>query len=235
MNPYSPRGKVRPEAALQKKVITNLIMDGWFAKATHGNEFQQGFPDIFACHSSYGSKWIEMKTLTGRLRQSQRDTFLEFSKRNIGVWILTGATEYDMKKICGPPNWHTFVEIMRSTSNRASKIEEAKESRQQPDGPERRIQNAIKAELEKDGWFCKDTHGNIYQYGFPDLYCCHADWGARWIEVKNPTGYIFTPAQLKTFPMFQANGVGVWVLVDPSEKGKLFQPANWWTYLDCFK
>lgn len=235
MEPFHIRPGIGPEAKIQKRILNRLKMDGWFAKETHGNEFQAGFPDIFACHTSYGSRWIEVKQATGfKLKQSQRETFLAFSKRKIGVWILTDSTDWEMRKLFAPANWHTFLEVMRH--NRAAKPDEpARKSKKQPDGPERQIQDNIKDALEAEGWYCKDTHGNIFQYGFPDLYVCHEKYGARWIEVKNPKGYVFTPAQLKTFPMFQANGVGVWVLTDASERDKLFKAANWWQFLDAYK
>jgi hypothetical protein len=55
--------------------------------------------------------------------------------------------------------------------------------------------------------------------------------------VKNPEKYSFTPAQLETFPMFGAKGIGIWVLVAATEAEyrKLFGPANWYTYLSNWK
>ena len=83
----------------------------------------------------------------------------------------------------------------------------------------------------------KETHGNMYQSGFPDLFACHKRYGSRWIEVKNPLKYKFTPAQLQDFPMFAAHGVGVYVLTAATqlEYDKLFLPANWHTYLGIYK
>lgn len=78
-----------------------------------------------------------------------------------------------------------------------------------------------------------ETHGNMYQSGFPDLFACHKLYGARWIEVKNPKSYKFTPAQLRYFPQICANGSGVWVLVAGTleEYKKLFKRPNWHRYL----
>jgi hypothetical protein len=100
-------------------------------------------------------------------------------------------------------------------------------------GPEALIQEALINFLKIRDWYVKVTHGNIYQFGFPDLYCCHLKFGTRWIEVKNPTKYSFTAAQLETFPHFAAKGVGVWVLTAATEYEyrKLFGPANWHTFL----
>lgn len=102
-----------------------------------------------------------------------------------------------------------------------------------PAGPEAIIQGNLIDYLTVRSWFVKETHGNMYQQGFPDLYACHRMYGSRWIEVKNPVSYKFTPAQLHDFPMFSAKGVGVWILVAATEfeYRKLFSPANWHQYL----
>lgn len=77
-----------------------------------------------------------------------------------------------------------------------------------------------------------ETHGNLYQRGFPDLYCTHPKHKQRWIEVKNPDNYSFTPAQLENFPLI-SKGAGIWILVAATqdEYKKLFQAPNWWKYL----
>lgn len=100
-------------------------------------------------------------------------------------------------------------------------------------GPEAKIQEAIINALLIRRWYVKETHGNLYQSGFPDLFCTHIKYGHRWVEVKNPKHFVFTPAQMLTFPLLVANGSGVWVLVGPedSEIDKLFKPCNWFTYL----
>lgn len=235
MEPFQAGGPEK-EAIIQKRILKRLLLDGWFAKATHGNEFQKGFPDIFACHNSYGSRWIDVKRPKGyKIKDSQHHAWREMAKRNVGVWILCDSIDWEMNKLYQPANWYTYLSAFQ-THNRSSKpIAPWSDPRKQPDGPERRIQNKVKKALEADDWYCLDTHGNIYQYGFADLYACHKKYGSRWIEIKNPTGHYFTPAQLKIFPLMQAHGCGVWVLTSESEIDKLFQAANWWQYLDVFK
>lgn len=100
-------------------------------------------------------------------------------------------------------------------------------------GPEYYIQKSIIKFLNDRGWFCQITHGNMYQRGFPDLFVCKRRYGSRWIEVKNPNKYKFTPAQMETFPRMSAEGVGIWILTAATEAEyqKLFKPANWWSYL----
>jgi hypothetical protein len=101
--------------------------------------------------------------------------------------------------------------------------------------PEDKIQHEIICMLRNYGWFVKETHGNMYQSGFPDLYASHPTYGSRWIEVKLPgmKGSKFTPAQLRDFPLFCAHGAGVWVLTGATtdEYKKLFTRYNWSMYL----
>lgn len=100
------------------------------------------------------------------------------------------------------------------------------------DGPERKIQNDLIDFLKIRDWYVMETHGNMYQRGFPDLFICHYKYGARWVEVKNAASYSFTPAQLECFPRI-SQGSGVWILVGATETeyNKLFGPANWHVYL----
>ena len=103
--------------------------------------------------------------------------------------------------------------------------------------PEAKIQAEIKARLESFGWFVRETHGNAYQSGFPDLYATHPRFGQRWIEVKNSVQYHFTPAQIQCFTTWSGHGIKIWVLcsAQESEIKKLFGPANWHEYLPVNK
>lgn len=100
-------------------------------------------------------------------------------------------------------------------------------------GPEAKIQQELIYFLQAREWLVKPTHGNLYQSGFPDLYCAHHRYGQRWVEVKNPLAYRFTGAQLTEFPRFSAAGAGIWILTAATEDeyAKLFGPENWFTYL----
>jgi hypothetical protein len=95
---------------------------------------------------------------------------------------------------------------------------------------ESEVQKEIIDYLKVRDWLVKSTHGNMYQWGFPDLYCAHRKYGTRWVEVKLPTGR-FTPAQLEWFPKFQSVGVGVWVMLGTYDYEKLFSPPNWFSFL----
>lgn len=105
--------------------------------------------------------------------------------------------------------------------------------------PEKIVQIKIVDMLLKKGWYVKETHGNMYQSGMPDLIATHSRYGIRFIEVKLPKmkGSHFTVAQLEDFPKFVANGCGIWILVADTEEEyeKLFKPCNWWQYLNMFR
>lgn len=100
-----------------------------------------------------------------------------------------------------------------------------------------KIQKAWIEFLEARGWFCKPTHGSMYQAGFPDLFITHDKHGPRWVEVKlvDMKGSKFTKAQLEEFPKFINNGTPIWILtkVCEQEYEKLFNEpeGNYVTYL----
>lgn len=79
----------------------------------------------------------------------------------------------------------------------------------------------------------KETHGNMFQKGFPDLYATHVKYRQRWIEIKQPVGYSFTAAQLEDFPLLEANGSPIWIMTAATETEylKLWKPSNWSFYL----
>ncbi len=103
-------------------------------------------------------------------------------------------------------------------------------------GPESVIQDALIKMLREKGWFCKVLHGNMWQSGLPDLFVAKKRYGPRFIEVKNPAKFSFTPAQLEDFPRMVAEGIGIWILVAATEKeyAKLFQRPNLWIYMGGF-
>jgi len=99
-------------------------------------------------------------------------------------------------------------------------------------GPEWHIQQMLIEYLSVREWCVEVTNGNIYQVGFPDLYLAHAKYGTRWVDVKNPERYTFTPAQRIKWPLWDSFGVGIWILTaaNKDEYDKLFGPPNWKSY-----
>lgn len=99
--------------------------------------------------------------------------------------------------------------------------------------PESKIQSEVIDYLKIRDWFVRPVGPSAASCGWPDLYAAHKRYGPRWIEIKRPVGFSFTPAQIDTFPLLYAHGVGVWVVVAATdiEIQKLFQPPNWHYYL----
>jgi hypothetical protein len=99
-------------------------------------------------------------------------------------------------------------------------------------GPEWYIQRDLKRFLEDRGWMVETTHGNLFQRGFPDIYAAHVKWGKRWIDCKVEGRYNFTKAQRQKWPVWDAFGVGIWILTGATqaEYDKLFAAPNWRDY-----
>lgn len=100
------------------------------------------------------------------------------------------------------------------------------------EGPEEKIVQALWDYLVARGWTIKRTHGNLFQAGLPDLWIGHPEFGKRWLEVKNPVSYHFTPAQLEFFPIMTRCKDYIWILTaaTQAEYDKLFQPYGNWEY-----
>jgi len=106
--------KTKPETIIQKALIDYLKLRNWYVKNTHGNPYSMGFPDLYACHKSYGTRWIEVKVKDKySFTPAQMDVFPEFAAKGVGIWILTAATDYEYKKLFKSANWWAFLEVMK--------------------------------------------------------------------------------------------------------------------------
>lgn len=243
MEPLKVKSKANLECTIRDKIVRELVLRGWYCRITHGNAYQSGFPDIFACSRRYGVRWIEVKRPTGsRFTQAQLNVFTKFASKNVGVWVLVADTEWEINKLFGPSNWYSMLNTSRGI------VLEDEVKRIPKSGPEAIIQNGILAKLTKDcgcsdsaictkhplnNWYCLETYGSMYQSGFPDIYCCHKIYGTRWIECKNPVSYKFTSAQTDVFPCLASQGVPIHIMTADHdvELNLLFQPANWYKYM----
>ena len=73
------------------------------------------------------------------------------------------------------------------------------------------IVNPFRDFMVSKGWYVKKMHGNVFQAGFPDLYCHHKVLGYRLVECKYQ--YIkFTKAQVAEFPKMISAGEKIWVI-----------------------
>lgn len=110
--PNPPRE--RPEDKIVQQLKSFLRTREWLVKKTHGNEFQSGLPDLFCAHKRYGIRWVEVKVLKhGRFTPAQVEFFKELAAVNVGVWVLTAATEEEYQKLFGEPNWWMYLSEMR--------------------------------------------------------------------------------------------------------------------------
>ena len=100
--------------------------------------------------------------------------------------------------------------------------------------PEAAIQKRIIAMLRDRGWFCRSTHGNAYQRGFPDIFAYNDSfaklpWGAlRWIDCKVKGRSRYTKAQCQEWPEWELGNVGIWIMFEGDDENykNLFQPPN---------
>lgn len=89
-----------------------LAVKGWYVMVTHGNMYQSGFPDLFACHSTYGQRWIEVKlpNMKGsKFTPAQLRCFPKLCANGSGVWILTAAKESEYEKLFTKFNWWQYT------------------------------------------------------------------------------------------------------------------------------
>ena len=106
------RNKKGPEKILQEEIESLLRNKGWYVIRTHGNMFQSGLPDNFACHSRYGQRWIEIKHPDRKgdvFTAAQHDVFPKLCAHGSGVWVLVGATESEYTKLFDRPNWIFYL------------------------------------------------------------------------------------------------------------------------------
>ena len=105
-------GKNSPEAAVQKSIIKYLRYREWHVMETHGNMYQCGFPDLFACHKLYGQRWIEVKLpnmIGSKFTPAQLEHFPKICAHGSGVWIMTAGTDTQYEVLSCRPNWYTYL------------------------------------------------------------------------------------------------------------------------------
>ena len=76
--------------------------------------------------------------------------------------------------------------------------------------------------FESHGWYMINTHGNQFQAGLPDRYCCHAKYSPRWIEYKvfESNQIHLTRAQKIRFPIMYGYNVPIFVIAGTDLRGK---------------
>lgn len=106
-----------PERIIQDAIIEMLKIRDWYVMETHGNAFQRGFPDLYATHSKYGGRWIEVKNPEAySFTAAQMECFPKLSANGTGIWILASATELEYQKLFAPPNWWVYSVHFRTAN-----------------------------------------------------------------------------------------------------------------------
>ena len=114
MEPFNPKryGKAGPEAVIQDEIITMLLQKGWYVVRVPGSKLLSGMPDLFATHSMYGQRLIEVKLprMEGsRFTPAQLDRFPKLAANGSGVWVLTAATKSEYKLLMKRQNWSLYL------------------------------------------------------------------------------------------------------------------------------
>lgn len=105
-----------PEDLVQTTIVKMLRYKGWFVRATHGNMYQSGFPDLFACHVRYGQRWIEVKDPNRGgdvFTNAQHEVFPLLCANGSGVWVLIGSSDSEYNKLFNRPNWSSYLDIWK--------------------------------------------------------------------------------------------------------------------------
>jgi Holliday junction resolvase len=239
------------EYQIQRKLVRLLKIRGWLVQRMSADAFQNGFPDLFCAHKTWGKRWVEAKQPEGyTLTQAQRRKWALWGELGIGIWILTAATQEEYDKLYKPPNWRDFCKDSLRVPAREGihatldelchgheELQKAnKEARGKPttngmsrDKPERQIQDELVEFLKIRQWHVEPISADAYQNGIPDLFCANKELGTRWVEVKRPTGYTFTLRQSQRWPEWDKFGIGIWILTAATQEeyDKLFKPPNW--------
>lgn len=121
MEPKLIRTSGRPEDRIRDEIKRKLEERGWHVMITHGNAFQEGFPDLYAVHMTYKQRWIEVKRpgATGsKFTKAQIENFPKIIGCGIGIWVLVGSEESELKKLFEPHNYYQFLAPM--ANNRRS-------------------------------------------------------------------------------------------------------------------
>lgn len=103
------RPKHGPEWHIQRDVMRFLRDRGYWVERTHGNLFQQGFPDLYVAHPKFGQRWIDVKNpVAWEYTKAQCQKWPIWDSFGIGIWIITAATEEEYDKLFKPPNWREY-------------------------------------------------------------------------------------------------------------------------------
>jgi hypothetical protein len=68
-----------------------LTHKGWYVKKMHGNQFQEGVPDLLISHPNYTMRFVECKISGRPFTRSQIIEFPKMILHGIGIWLIEGV------------------------------------------------------------------------------------------------------------------------------------------------
>ncbi len=102
------RGK-GPEYYIRRDILRLMRTRGWMMEITHGSQFQSGFPDLFAAHPKFGTRWIDAKNPEKySFTNAQKIKWPEWKLAGVGIWIMTAGNEIEYDKLFQSPNWEDY-------------------------------------------------------------------------------------------------------------------------------
>jgi hypothetical protein len=116
MHTKTIRSSRGPEKPLVLEIMKMLRAKEWFVMKMHGSEFQAGFPDLFATHTKYRVRLIEVKDPNRKgdvFTSAQADLFPKLYAHGCPVYIMTGADEDNYSRLFKEPNFWQYLRIMR--------------------------------------------------------------------------------------------------------------------------
>lgn len=112
MEPLQLPKRNNPEFHVRAAVIRMLESRKWYVKICHSSMYSSGFPDLYCTHLKHGPRWVEVKlpNMQGsRFTAAQLKEFPLLSANGTPIWILTGATESEYKKLFMPENLMEYL------------------------------------------------------------------------------------------------------------------------------
>ena len=92
------------EAQIQRAIVELLESRNWLTQVMGANQFQSGYPDLYIFRRDCGERWLEIKRPENYFfTVPQRKRWRRWEQIGIGVWIMSGATEEEYRKLFKNP------------------------------------------------------------------------------------------------------------------------------------
>lgn len=97
---------MKKESQIQAEIRNYLRSRGWLVYVTTCGAYMKGLPDLICHHPEHGTRFVDVKRPKGgTLTKAQVQTWYEFEKYSLGVWIMTGC---DDTVLFQPYNWREW-------------------------------------------------------------------------------------------------------------------------------